>query len=270
VIGTASVTAVQAQTEQPSSSGQTLYETRCAVCHTIGGGRLVGPDLQGIDERRSEAWLIAFVQHSQQMVAAGDPDAVAIFEEYNQIMMPDQPLYDEEIREILTYIRGAAPTAPAQQPVVEEATEELILLGQELFQGKTRFTNGGPTCNACHEVTNDAVIGGGVLARDLTTVFSRLGGPGVQAILANPPFPIMQRAYQGMSLTDDEVVALVGFLQRADEEQALHQPRDYGRNLFFAGAAGTAVLLGLYSLAWSGRLKRSVNQSIYDRQVKST
>ena len=270
VFGGASGLAAQDQTEQVAGSGQELFQTRCAVCHTIGGGRLVGPDLKGVDGRRSEEWIIAFVQHSQQMVAAGDPDAVAIFEEYNQIMMPDQPLYDQEIRGIIEYIRTAEPTAPVQPVALPEATEEQILLGQQLFQGRIRFANGGPTCNSCHEVTHEAVLGGGMLARDLTAVHSRLGAPGVKAILGSPPFPVMQRAYQNKPLTDEEVIALAGFLQRADEEQALYQPRDYGRNLLFAGVVGTAILLGLYALLWSGRLKGSVNQSIYDRQVKST
>ena len=140
----------------------------------------------------------------------------------------------------------------------------------DLFQGKIPLANGGPTCNSCHEVTNDAVIGGGVLARDLTTVFSRLGGPGVRAIVGNSPFPLMQRAYEDKALTDEEITALVGFLQQADAEQALHQPRNYGMMLLAAGVAGTVVLLGLYSLLWRGRLRSSVNQSIYDRQLKST
>jgi hypothetical protein len=153
--------------------------------------------------------------------------------------------------------------------VVPPATEEQVVLGQNLFQGTTRFANSGPTCNSCHDVTHDAVIGGGLLAAELTTVFSRLGGPGVRAILGSPPFPVMQRAYADKPLTEDEVAALVGFLQQADEEQALHQPRDYGIKLFGAGVLGAAVLLGLYSLFWNGRLRGSVNQEIYDRQVKS-
>ena len=80
----------------------------------------------------------------------------------------------------------------------------------------------------------------------------------------------MQRAYKDKPLTDDEVVALVGFLQQADAEQLLHHPRDYGIGLLGAGVVGTVVLLGLYSLMWRGRLRGSVNQSIYDRQIKST
>ena len=252
------------------SQGQEIFQTSCSVCHTIGGGRLVGPDLQGVGDRRSEEWIIRFVQHSQQLVAAGDPDAVAIFNEFNQIPMPDQPLSDEQIRAIIAYTGAGTSAAPAQPAAVQEATEEQVLLGQNLFQGTTRFVNGGPTCNSCHEVTNDAVIGGGVLARELTTVFSRLGGPGVRAILGSPPFPVMQRAYEGKPLTDEEVAGLVGFLQRADAEQALHQPRDYGPKLLGAGVLGTAILMGLYSLAWGKRKRGSVNQSIYDRQIKTT
>lgn len=270
IIGGVSGVVAQDPGGQVVGPAQELFQTRCSVCHTIGGGRLVGPDLEGVDQRRSEEWIIAFVQHSQQMVAAGDPDAVAIFEEYNQIMMPDQDLYDEEIRGIIEYIRTAETSAAVQPGALVEATEDQILLGQQLFQGRVRFANGGPTCNSCHEVTYEGVLGGGMLARDLTTVNSRLGAAGVRAILANPPFPVMQRAYQDKPLTDEEVTALAGFLQRVDDEQALQNPRDYGRNMLFAGVIGTVVLLSLYTLLWRGRLKGSVNQSIFDRQVKTT
>ena len=265
-----------AQSSQADQARET-FENVCAPCHTIGGGRLVGPDLEGVSERRSEEWLISFVQHSQELVGAGDPDAVAIFEEYNGIPMPDQPFSDQEVRGILEYIRGAAAAPPAaaaagpsQPAATEQATEEQILLGQSLFQGTTRLTNRGATCNSCHDLTNDAVIGGGTLARDLTTVFSRLGEPGVRAILGSPPFPVMLRAYEAKPLTDEEITALVGFLQQADAEQGLHQSRNYGAKLFAAGVVGAALLLGLYSLAWSGRKRGSVNQSVFDRQVVST
>lgn len=257
-------------TPRQTDQGQKNFQTLCSVCHTVGGGRLVGPDLQGVSERRSEGWIIRWVRHSQELVAAGDPDAVVLFQEFNRIPMPDQPLSDEEILGIIGYIRRAGSTVAVQPAVQEGATEEQILLGQQLFQGNARFARGGPMCNSCHEVTNDAVIGGGLLARELTTVFSRLGGPGVRAILGSPPFPVMQRAYAGKPLTSEEVVALVGFLQRADEQHAVHQPRDYGPKLFASGIVGAVILLGLSSLVWRGRLKGSVNQAIYDRQNKSS
>jgi len=263
--------AVQASQDEAARQGQETFQTLCAMCHTIGGGRLVGPDLQGVGERRSEEWLIEFVLHSQQLIAAGDADAVALFEEYGGLTMSDQPLTESEVRTVLAYIGTGAATPQTQAPVVAEATEEQVLLGQALFQGTTRLDNAGPACNACHDVTNEGFFGGGVLARDLTDAVSRLQGPaGVRAILGSPPFPVMQRAYQDKPLTDDEVAALVGFLQRVDAEQSLYQPRDYGIGLLLAGVVGTVLLLGLYSLIWRGRLRGSVNQSIYDRQIKST
>ena len=261
-VGSPSVTA--------QTSGQASFEQKCAVCHTLSADRLVGPGLAGVMTRRDRAWIKRFIMQPDQMIASGDSTAAALVDEY-LVVMPNLAITDGEAEALIAFLSGeegaAAPTA--QPAAVQPATEEQILLGQDLFQGKTRFAKGGPTCNSCHEVTNDAVIGGGVLAAELTTVFSKLGGPGVRAILGSPPFPVMQRAYQDKPLTDEEVVALVGFLQRADAEQALHQPRDYGIKLFGAGVVGTLLLLGLYSLLWSGRLRGSVNQSIYDRQIKS-
>ena len=60
----------------------------CAACHTIGGGRLIGPDLAGIHDKRSQEWLQAFIKSSQSMIKSGDAEAVAIFEEYNGMLMP--------------------------------------------------------------------------------------------------------------------------------------------------------------------------------------
>ncbi len=34
------------------SSGEGLYKADCSACHTINGGRLIGPDLAGINELR--------------------------------------------------------------------------------------------------------------------------------------------------------------------------------------------------------------------------
>ncbi len=253
------------------ASGQELFQQKCAACHNTGSERLIGPGLAGVTTRRDRAWLKQFIMQPDVMLASGDSIAAALQQEY-QTPMPNLGTTGAEAEALIAFLSGAqAAAGKSVDPTdIPQATEEQIVLGQDLFQGTRRFANGGPTCNSCHEVTNDAVIGGGILARELTTVFSKLGGPGVRAIIGSPPFPVMQRAYEDRPLTDEEVVALVGFLQRADAEHELHQPRDYGIKLFGAGVLGTVILLGLTSLLWSGRLKGSVNQSIYDRQIKST
>jgi len=257
--------------------GEQVFNTTCFACHTIGGGRLIGPDLAGVHEKRSQEWLEKFIKSSQAMINAGDAEAVALFEEYNNLLMPDAVATDEEVRQVLSYIKvqsaGAATAVEASvdEPVTppEPASEEDILAGQEMFQGNIRFENSGPACNACHEVRNDAVIGGGILAAELTTVFSRMGGAGVTAILGQAPFPVMQAAYEDRSLTEGEVTALVAFLEYADSEQYNQLPRDYGIGLFASGAVGAGILFFFFGFVWRGRKRGSVNQAIYDRQIRS-
>ncbi|MEE8306052.1 MAG: c-type cytochrome, partial [Gammaproteobacteria bacterium] len=246
--------------------GEQVFNTTCFACHTIGGGRLIGPDLAGVHENRSQEWLERFVKSSQSMINAGDAEAVALFEEYSSMLMPDAVASEEQIRQVLSYIKSqsegdaASIDAGASEPVTPEepASEEDILAGQEMFQGSLRFANSGPACNACHEVRNDAVIGGGILAAELTTVFSRMGGAGVTAILGRAPFPVMQAAYEDRSLTEYEVTALVAFLEYADSEQYNQLPRDYGLGLFASGVVGAGVLFGLFGFVWRGRKSGSV------------
>jgi len=258
-------------------SGEQIFQTTCSACHTIGGGRLVGPDLAGVHERRSREWLESFIKSSQSMINDRDAEAVALFEEFNRVPMPDSPISEEQIRQVLKYIQSQSSmlkastdtnTSEELEPALP-ASQEDILTGQELFQGNLRFVNGGPACNACHEVRNDAVIGGGILAAELTTVFSRMGGAGVKAILGQAPFPVMQAAYQNQTLTEDEATALVAFLEYADAEQYNQLPRDYGLGLFVSGSAGAGILFGFFAFVWRGRKKESVNQKIFDRQIKS-
>ncbi len=263
----------RAQAPEPAEDpAKELFSVQCGACHTIGKGKLVGPDLRGVAERRDEAWLLKFIKSSQTMVNAGDPIATQLFEEFNKTPMPDPPYSEEQIRQIVEWIKKLDATgetfALAAQATLP-ATPENIALGRDLFQGNVRFDNGGPTCISCHDVKNDAVIGGGILAKELTSVFSTMGGGGVQAILGKPPFPVMEQAYVDRPLSDLEISAIVVFLQDADAQQAFQQPRDYGVKLFGSGVAGLLVLLGFYGLLWRRRKRGSINKAIYARQVRS-
>jgi len=259
-------------------SGKQLFQTMCSVCHTIGSGRLVGPDLAGLTDRRTQTWIEGFVRSSQTLIKSGDADAVAIFEEFNGIVMPDFSLTDTQISQILGYL--VSPDSDSvvvanETPLEESAPAEPLSMedvhkGQNLFQGTTRFENGGPSCNACHDVKHDAVIGGGILAAELTTVFSRMGGGGVGAILGQAPFPVMQAAYKSNALTKDEITYLVAFLQDADEHHLLQQPRDYGVGLFVSGTLGAGAMYLLFAFIWRGRKRGTVYGEIYARQVKSS
>jgi len=86
--------------------GKQLFKVHCKACHAL-DTRLVGPPLKGVTERRDSAWIYAFVKGSQQMIADGDPTAVSLFSEYNQVIMPNQTVSEAEIDKILSYVHDA-------------------------------------------------------------------------------------------------------------------------------------------------------------------
>jgi len=276
------------------ASGETDFNTYCGACHSIGQGRLVGPDLAGVHDQRSQDWLEKFVKSSQSVIKSGDAEAVALAAEFSNMIMPDAVISDAQIKDVLSYIQsvgiqsagggaaaagateatGAGSAAPrvaeaAPEPVAAPISEADIKLGRELFEGSQRLENGGPACNACHHVLHDAVMGGGILAKELTKAFTRMGVPGLRAVIGSAPFPVMQAAYENQALTDEEVTGLVAFLQYADAEEYNQLPRDYGMGLFLTGIVGAGILFILFGTVWRGRRVGSVNQAIYDRQVKS-
>lgn len=254
-----------------TAAAEADFKRICAACHTVGGGVRIGPDLLGVTDRHSDDWLLRFIISSQAMVKSGDPAAVALFDKY-KVVMPDAPYTEAEIGGIIELLKSGwtSEAAIAAAPAGAPPSEAEIRTGAELFQGVTRLSNGGPACSSCHHVSNTAVIGGGVLAKSLTQAFGRLGGPGIQAILQAPPFPVMQQAYKDRPLSKDEIAALVGYLRNANSHPtSYNQPREDGIKLLLGGLGGLCLLLGLYSFTWRRRKRGPVNQRVFARQVRS-
>ena len=252
--------------------GEQVFQVTCAACHTLGTDRLVGPGLADVQDNRDREWLLSFITEPDRMIASGDSIATRLLAEY-VVPMPNVGTTRAQAEAVLDFIAGAGRLAEAEREATAlPAGEDEIRFGRELFQGPVRFTNGGPTCNACHDVMYGGVMGGGTLARDLTDVFTRIGEPGVRAIIENPPFPTMQQAYEGMPLSDSEVVGLLAFLSQAEGRvpMPMRRARGVGVMLLGAGVTGSVFLLGLFSLIWRGRRKGSINQVLFDRQVRST
>ena len=110
---------LSANTEADSllAVGKTLFKNNCKACHAV-DQKLVGPALKGVKERRDSAWIYQFIKGSQAMVEAGDETAVSLFNEFNQVPMPDQKVNDEEIGLILDYVDFAGrPQAAAANPI---------------------------------------------------------------------------------------------------------------------------------------------------------
>ncbi|NOQ72868.1 MAG: hypothetical protein GQ574_12735 [Crocinitomix sp.] len=159
----------------------------------------------------------------------------------------------------------------AAETETETEVEPVITLvgdidrGKAFFQGGSLFLNGGPSCIACHNVTHEDVIPGGLFAKDLTDVYSRLG-EGLVSWLGAPPFPAMASTYNNNPLTEQERVDLTAFLKYADETKDSQVETSGGTYLVVGGGIGLICLLGLVQLLWSKRKKKMVKADIFARQ----
>jgi protein SCO1/2 len=87
--------------------GESLFRTRCAVCHRIGQGDgrpRIGPNLQGVSERREREWLFRWLMEPDVMLEEGDPIAVGLLHAYNQVPMPNLGLSAEETVQLLSFL----------------------------------------------------------------------------------------------------------------------------------------------------------------------
>ena len=91
-------------TNLSAKTGDEIFNTNCFTCHALSDKTMTGPGLNGLLERRSPEWVANWIKNSQELINSGDKDAVAIFEEYNKILMPSYDFSDEEMADLIKYI----------------------------------------------------------------------------------------------------------------------------------------------------------------------
>src|SRR3989304_268956 len=126
------------QSASAQESGKQIFQQSCAACHSIGGGQLVGPDLAGVNDKRPEDWLLKYIKSSQTLVKSGDKTAIALFEQFNKIPMPDQALSDDQIKKVLAHIKetGGSPTAGKEGPAAPAAASAAEPEPDEIQRGQ--------------------------------------------------------------------------------------------------------------------------------------
>jgi protein SCO1 len=85
--------------------GQYVFATRCAACHTIGGGDKIGPDLIGVTNVRDRDWLVRIIADAPKMIEEKDPIATALFGKYKGIRMPKLNLAQADVNTLIEYMK---------------------------------------------------------------------------------------------------------------------------------------------------------------------
>jgi len=91
--------------------GEYLFASRCSVCHTVGQGEKMGPDLLGVTARRSREWLLRYIQMPDQVLASGDPIATQLSEKYRGARMPNVSLGGADVVAIVGYLEARSTAA---------------------------------------------------------------------------------------------------------------------------------------------------------------
>lgn len=237
-----------------------FFQQNCTACHTIGGGRLIGPDLKEAVQQKDRAWLEHFIQDPEAVLNSGDPYALQLKKDAGGIVMPKMPGVTPEMTKALMDLieaKSKLPNSSAAGVSVSEPpfTANDVLTGTEIFLGKRKLNQGGPACVSCHTLGSIGSFGGGRLGPDLTLVYQRLGSrKALGAWLSAPATPTMQSVFRNHSLQSAEILPLLAVFEDSSRQS---QPANANSQIKFslAGIAGALLGLAFMGWVWRGRFR---------------
>lgn len=246
-----------------------FFRQQCASCHTVGGGRLTGPDLKDATRRADRAWIARFIGSPQAVIDSGDPYARKLLEEARGVVMPAVPGLTPDLVQALIDLIEAESALPKSQFAGVRLSDRPftpadVERGRLLFRGDARLASGGAPCMSCHAVRDSGGLGGGRLAPDLTRVYERLQGPAALAAWLNsPPTPTMRALFPAGALQEPEILPLVAYFEDAARKGG-DDNRSGALAFVLIGLAGAALGLVLMDTAWRRRL-RGVRRALVSR-----
>ncbi len=235
-----------------------FFRQYCVSCHTIGGGRLTGPDLKNVLQRQKREWLANFMMDPRGVIDSGDPYALKIFEEARKVPMPNLTgMTRDRVEKLLDLIEAESKLEKSQfkglQISNKPFTDEDRSQGRELFLGHRRLKKGGTACISCHSVQGLPALGGGRLGPDLTKVYERLKGrKSLSAWLVAPGTETMQPIFKTHPLEPDEIHTLVAFFEAHASEQPA-SPAVNRVTFLLLGLVLSCTLIFVFDSLWKQR-----------------
>ena len=244
------------------------FRQNCINCHTIGGGRLTGPDLKDVSQRKDRDWLIDFIVNPKAVIDSGDPYARKILEESRNVPMPALPGMTRQRAEyLLDLIAAESKLEESQFKGLQISNAPFTAAdrarGREIFQGTISLEAGGTACISCHSMHDTSALGGGRLGPDLTKIYERLEGrKALSAWLVAPGTETMQPIFKNHPMTADEIHALAAYFE-ASAGKSEADPSAAQVAFLLLGILIAAALVFAFDAIWKRRFN-SVRQVLVD------
>ena len=264
-------------TSASAQETEEYFRQNCMSCHTIGGGRLTGPDLKDVESRKDRDWLVRFMLDPRGVIESGDPYAQELLSQARGAIMPSFPtMTKKRAGQLLDLIAEESKLERSQFKGLQVSdrpfTEADVDKGRRLFMGYERLENKAAPCISCHAINDIPGLGGGTLAPDLTTVYERYSGrKTLSTWLSAPATPSMQSVFKPQPLTPDEVLALTAFFEHTLQRNPT-DPSTARLNFLLIGVGAVVLILGVFDVIWNKRFRsvrrvlvNSVNEEILKR-----
>ncbi len=176
------------------------FVLKCSGCHTVGHGKLNGPDLIGSKEW-PDADLRTKIKLMESKVGQLSSDEVEMYRSF---------LKSDGIQGRISRQKERASQSALAQLAPPEAP-----LGKQLFMGTNKLQNGGLACVTCHRVG----ARGGTMGPDLTDAFDKLGRVALMSSIEAAQYNVMRGAYEQHPVTAQESAHLAEFLSQREMMQ---------------------------------------------------
>ena len=236
------------------------FDQNCKGCHTIGGGRLTGPDLKDLSKRQEREWLVKFLMDPKGVIDSGDSYAQKILEESRGVPMPTPPgITKGRAEKLLDLIDAESLLEKSRFKGIKISmapfTDAERAKGREIFLGPQRLKAGGSACISCHSMYDTPSLGGGRLGPDLTNIYERLKGrKKLSAWLQAPGTETMQPIFKNHPLAEDEIRALVAYFESTMAEKPADSSGGRVTFLLF-GLVGAVVGVFFLDTLWKRRFQ---------------
>jgi len=120
-----------------AAKGKAIFDAKCTACHKV-ESRVIGPALgTQLESETDDKWLTKWIQNNQALIAAKDPKALKIFNEYNQSNMTVfSDLSDADVANVIAFVRAdwkdkkaALAKGPVGGAPVEKGPSDIMILG---------------------------------------------------------------------------------------------------------------------------------------------